>query len=204
MRHLWILMLFSLPVGAEEVQVDITGRAFDVQTRTFGTFDIRFDVDTLSGIQSYNVDGPLASYAASSLAITNLSATVNGVNIFSVPSTLASLTKGGSPLTELQLQGPNSLQMDFNVNQQVSVTNRDDPLLGLLTKSFTPYYSNGQLEIGLPGNPNAFSGDEVSVRVSAVGVPEPGILGLLLLGLAGLGLRQRIPALRHRLRPATR
>jgi hypothetical protein len=192
MRHLWILMLFSLPISAEEVQVDITGRSFDAQTRSFGTFDVRFDLDTLSGIQSYNVDGPLASYAASSLAITNLTASVDGISLFSVPATLGSLNKGGTPPTQLLTQGPDGLQLDFSVNQPVSVSNRDDPLFGLLTGSFVPFYGNGEIQIGLAGNSGAFSGDQVSVRVAPVGVAEPAVLPLLLLGLAALALGQTV------------
>ena len=106
MRYLWLWMLFALPASAAELQVDITGRAFDSQTQSFGTFAVSFDVDTLSGIQIYNVDSPLVSYAAISLAITNLTADVNGVNIFSVPATSAMLTKGASPLRNCSPRDP--------------------------------------------------------------------------------------------------
>jgi hypothetical protein len=52
MRYLWLWVLFSLPVSAGELQVDISGRAFDSQTQSFGTLQSA-DVDTLSGIQIY-------------------------------------------------------------------------------------------------------------------------------------------------------
>lgn len=191
MRHLWVWMLFALPVSAEELQVDITGRVFDTQTHSFGTFEVTFDVDTLSGIQSYNVDGPLASYSAASLAITNLAAEVNGVNIFSVPSSLASLDKGAAPLAQLLTQGPDSLSWSFDVTEPVTVANHDDALLGLLTQSFAPFYGSSQIALGVGGNPQAFLGDEVSVKFSPVGVPEPGLPGLLLTGLGAFAFRNR-------------
>jgi hypothetical protein len=51
MRYLWLWMLFALPVSPE-LQVDISGRAFDSQGQSFGTFAVSFDVDTLSGTRS--------------------------------------------------------------------------------------------------------------------------------------------------------
>lgn len=191
MRHLWVWVLFALPVSAEELQVDITGRVFDTQTQRFGTFEVTFDLDTLSGIQAYNVGGPLASYTAAALAITNLAADVNGVNIFSVPSTFATLDKGGAPLAQLLTQGSDGLSWNFDVTEPVTVTNRDDALLGLLTLSFAPFYGSSQIALGMGGNPRAWLGDEVSVKFSPVGAPEPGMLSLMLLGLALLAFRSR-------------
>jgi PEP-CTERM motif len=188
MRYLWLWMLFALPVSAGELQVDISGRAFDSQGQSFGTFAVSFDVDTLSGIQIYNVDSPLVSYAAISLAITNLTADVNGVNIFSVPATLATLTKGASPFTELLTQGPDSLLWDLDVTQSVTISNRDDPLLALLTRSFAPFYADSRIVIGTNGDPQAFLGDEVHVKFTPADVPEPAILALLLLGLVSVGV----------------
>jgi hypothetical protein len=188
MRYLWLWMLFALPVSARELQVDISGRAFDSQAQSFGTFAVSFDVDTLSGIQIYNVDSPLVSYAAISLAITNLTADVNGVNIFSVPATLATLTKGASPFTQLLTQGPDGVQWDLEVTQSLTITNRDDPLLALLTKSFAPFYADSQIAIGVNGDPKTFLGDEVHVKFTPLGVPEPGILALLLLGLVSVAV----------------
>jgi hypothetical protein len=190
-------MLFALPVSAGELQVDISGRAFDSQTQSFGTFAVSFDVDTLSGIQIYNVDSPLVSYAAISLAITNLTADVNGVNIFSVPATLATLTKGASPFTELLTQGPDSLLWDLDVTQSVTITNREDPLLALLTQSFAPFYGDSQIAIGVNGDPRAFLGDQVHVQFTPAGVREPGILALMLLGLLSVAAHNAWLRRRH-------
>lgn len=193
MRHWWrLLLLLAQPVCAAELQIDITGQALDPLTQSVvGTFNVTFDVDTLSGIQAYNVDSPLASFTATSLAITNLTADVNGLNIFSVPSVDADLSKGATPFTQLLTEGPNSLRWSFDVNAPVTVEHRDDPLLGLLTHAFAPFYANSQIAIGVADNPHAYLGDDVSVKFSPVGVPEPGILALLLLGLGCLGLQHR-------------
>jgi hypothetical protein len=197
MRYLWLWMLFALPASAAELQVDITGRAFDSQAQSFGTFAVSFDVDTLSGIQIYNVDSPLVSYAAISLAITNLTADVNGVNIFSVPATSAMLTKGAAPFAELLTHGADSLLWDLDVTESVTITNRDDPLLALLTRSFAPFYADSQIAIGVNGDPKAFLGDEVHVKFTPLGVPEPAVLALMLLGLVSVGVHHARSRRRH-------
>ena len=49
MRALLLVALISAPVAADEVEVDITG-----QTDGNGPFTASFDIDTLSGPQSYD------------------------------------------------------------------------------------------------------------------------------------------------------
>ena len=96
-------------------------------------------------------------------------------------------------------QGPESLLWDLDVTQSVTISNRDDPLLALLTRSFAPFYADSQIAIGVNGDPKAFLGDEVHVKFTPAGVPEPAILALMLLGLIAVavhhaGSRRRHPA----------
>jgi hypothetical protein len=72
-------------------------------------------------------------------------------------------------------------------------------LLALLTRSFAPFYADSQIAIGVNGDPKAFLGDEVHVKFTPLGVPEPAVLALMLLGLVSVGAhharsRRRRPA----------
>jgi hypothetical protein len=201
MRHAWPLLLsalpFALPAAADEVQVQIVGQDFGgtlVPPGPSPSFDITFDINTLSGQQSYTTfpNGILSGLQGSEIEVTNLTATVNGVSVLNVPSTTASV--GGSLVNDSGLifggftfnggSVPNGLIWDLDIHG-APVTNAGDPLLGLLTSGFANSY---------PGSEVIFSGylaDASSVTVTPVSVPEPGMLELMVLGLAAIALTRR-------------
>lgn len=187
---LLVLAIVSLPVSAEELQFDLSGLALPVGEAgsPHVPYDVTFVLKTLSGQTSSTFSsGCLNAWSFSDVQVFNLSATVGGQRVLNVPSTLAR-GSGGDLFENCTLEaggiliGKNGFFMTDIVSQRTTPLNPQDPLADLLTNLCRPPVCVVGGEGSLPGW--NLSGAHVTVSV----VPEPGMLGLTLLGLGAVGL----------------
>lgn len=191
MKALLVMLVMMSPVFADELQVDVTGLSDNGQTS--GNFDINFVVDTLSGQQSYTTaDGHLTGLSGSGIVITNLTASVDGVNVASIPSATGLL--GGDLIngSGLIFGGLSMGGFEWQIDIQPVAIDPSDPLRGLITSGFAPDYEHSFITFA------GYIGTEATVRTSARSVPEPGTLGLLALALGGLIIKLKFDNTRRR------
>jgi len=151
-------------------------------------FSVSFDLDTLSGTQSgiFGSGGCMQSFAGSSLAISNYRASVGGQTVANVASTLGGITATnivgtngtcGSMELSVDLVGPPVFIWDLGAGPTPTQTHfaaSSDPLADILA-TFTGPGVDGQLA-------NRWNLEPRSVDVR---VPEPGMPGLMVIGIFG-------------------
>lgn len=196
-RTLLLLALVSLPLSAEEFQFNLSGLALPMGEAGSPNipFNVTFMMDTLSGQSSSSFSGGcVTGWQFSGVQVSNLFAAVGGQSVLSVPSTVAS-GRGGDLF-------PGCVPDDGFVNMpgfswleirsgRTTPLDPNDPLADLFLnlcntitgEPATPCFVGGGGQ--LPG----WNLGQPSVKIAVV--PEPGMLGLMLLGLSGTALRRR-------------
>jgi PEP-CTERM motif len=203
-----LLAFTSLPAQAEELLFDLTGAAYPADNGfapSVGPVDVSFMLDTMSGIPSFAFGGGcLQSFGVSGASLTNVNVVVNGQSAMSLSS--ASAAYGGENASGSCAPGAHffaallipNLTWEFDPepsSSQAALLASNDPVATLfLGFRWGPDAAN-------PGS-GGFDGLNLDfahltvtdLGASPVSVPEPGTLGLLVLGLAGVALcgRKRI------------
>jgi hypothetical protein len=182
MRLFILLALLPFPVFAQEVQIDFTGF-----TQTNQLYTVQFDVNTASGDQ-FIADNPgcLENAVASNLDVSHLS--INGKFQPTATASLG-LISLGSGCTDNAYDNvivvgktvPFSFNMDFASGLIPQSTSVAQILLETYNRLDPSGFGDGRVE-GVPAD---------VTRMSATIVPEPGILGLLLLGTVFIAFAKR-------------
>jgi PEP-CTERM motif len=184
-----ILAFASLPTRAEELQFDLTGTAFTQDNGFYpgvGPFDISFMLDTSRSTSLFVFGNGCLQRFGGTAALSNVTVTVNGQSMMSA-SSLTGGYGGDNPAGQCPggflaaLVAPN-LVWEFDSRPGIDQTILQasaDPLATLFL-NFQQY--PGGAESG------GLNMDIKSVTVTPVSVPEPGTLGLLMLGFAGVVL----------------
>jgi hypothetical protein len=173
MRAFILLALLPFPVFAQEVQIDFTGR-----TEADQPYTVQFDVNTASG-DLFIADNPgcLENAVASNLAVSNLS--INGKFQRSATASLG-LISLGSGCTDNSYENVivigKILPFPFNMDFASSLIPPSTSVAQILLETYNRLDPSGFGDGSVEGVPADFT------RMSATLVPEPGILGLLLLG----------------------
>jgi hypothetical protein len=197
-----ILGLSGMQVAvADELQFDLTGTAYSSTGASAGLFDISFMLDTQSGFvgtgfyDSNLPDNPYQNaFIVTNATYSNLNFIVDGTSIFSTPQAegsyiLTTLPSGGNTL--LSNSGPPLLEWHFSPMPAYMSQATYDALPDPLATVFLSYQDNfnGQGEILTASGDTldlVFASEtvrDVSGPGPVVGVPEPGLLELMLLGL---------------------
>lgn len=180
----------GLPALAADLQFDITGQA-ESNTGAEQAFRIDFTVDTLSGAQSYALGGDCVnSFSMLGGSVSNVSASIGGQSVWNAAGA-SGLATGqlesacGGPLAGgLGVVGSGTQYFLFGFRSSAPLAlNPNDPLAGLLT-DFN--YGDGEGTLG-----GSWNLDDLTVRVTAVGVPEPGYLTLMAFGLGAIAWQHR-------------
>lgn len=204
-----ILAVTSLPTQAEDLQFDLTGTAFTPGNGFFpgvGPFDISFVLDTQSGTRSLIFGtsnnpgaGCLGHFGINGASLEDVTILVAGQSIFAGDATagyggdiVAPVCTSNFTAGLVFTAGTTSVVWDFDPSpgiSQAALLASNDPVATLFL-NFQQYPSSG----GLSGPSGHLNLDFRDVTVTPVGVPEPGALGLLVLGLTGVVLcgRKRI------------
>jgi hypothetical protein len=173
MRAFFLLALLPFPVFAQEVQIEFAGL-----TEAHQPYTVQFDVNTASG-DLFIADNPgcLENTTASDLAVSNLS--INGK--FQPTATVSlGLISLGSGCTDNaysnQIVIGKILPFPFNMDFASSLIPPSTSVAQILLETYNRLDPSGFGD----GSVEGVSADVT--RMSATFVPEPGILGLLLLG----------------------
>jgi hypothetical protein len=182
MRAFILLALLPFPVFAQEVQIDFTGL-----TEAHQPYTVQFDVNTASG-DLFIADNPgcLENAVASDLAVSNLS--INGK--FQPTATVSlGLISLGSGCTDNaysnQIVIGKILPFPFNMQFASSLIPPSTSVAQILLETYNRLDPNGFGD----GSVEGVSADVT--RMSATIVPEPGVLGLLLLGTVLIAFAKR-------------
>ena len=205
--------------AADELQFDLTGTAYTSTGASAGLFDISFMLDTQSGTIStgfYDEFLPQNPYQnafiVSEAVYDNLNFTVNGASVFSTPQavgtyTLTTLAFGGSMVVPTSGDTPilewHYVPMPAYMSEE-TYNALPDPLATVFLSYQNNFQGTGSLFINTDGtDPLSLVFASETVRdVSGpgpVGVPEPGVLELMLLGFGAVFAAARLP---HRRRDA--
>jgi hypothetical protein len=200
-----VTLAATAPVHAQEAQLTITGLAYPVAGNGGGSgvpFAVSFDFNPLSGqqqatFQQFGGTNFLQSYSDTGFQVTNFFASIGGQTI--------SAPRSSTGVVGLLLESTPGGRYEFGFNASVfsfesgaglgNFTQSQylafkDPLESMLPSLLTYHGSESG---GLPGYDLA----PLSTTFRVVGVPEPGVLALLLTGLVGLGLarsKRQVPA----------
>ena len=197
--------------AADELQFDLTGTAYTSSGASAGLFDISFMLDTKSGDIStgfYDEFLPQNPYQnafiVSEAVYDNLNFTVNGTSVFSTPQavgtyTLTTLAPGGSMVVPTSGTYP-ILEWHFAPMPAYMSQATYDALPDPLATVFLSYQDtfNGQGTMFTTAGDSldlVFASEtvrDVSGPGPVVGVPEPGVLELMLLGLGAVFARARL------------
>ncbi len=206
-----ILGLVGMQVAAaDELQFDLTGTAYTSTGASAGLFDISFMLDTQSGTISTGFYDPFLpdnpyqnAFIVSEAAYDNLTFTLNGTSVFSTPQavgtyTLTTLAPGGSMVVPTSGSVPilewHFVPMPAYMSQE-TYNALSDPLATVFLSYQDAFNGRGTIftDFTDPGDTLdlVFASETVRDVTSTpppVGVPEPGILGLMLFGFGGLWL----------------
>jgi hypothetical protein len=205
MRRLALSLLatVSLPVCAAELQFNLSGDA--LPSGTSGTanipFNVVFDLNTLGGTQSsFSISSPhcLSGWSFSGAPAAIVSATVGGKIVLQPGPAIASgngehpASPSGCELDDGTMDvGSLFWQEILTQNTTPLNLNPKDPLGDLFLNNLCHLEGSSEkagCEIGfLPG----WNLGVTSVKITQLAVPEPGYLGLILLGFAAVELRRR-------------
>jgi len=195
MRTLLLLAIVSLPTSAAELQFDITGTATPfANPGVFTPYHVTFELNTLSGQTTSSFsDGCLTAWSFSGVHATNLSATVGVQSVLNVPATLA--RGGGGSLEAGCFMHSATISvgefiLDDVISQRTTPLNPKDPLADLLINLC--HLSSRPMEGCFWGGEGSLPGWDLdsgnSVKITALPVPEPGVLALFGLSLTALVL----------------
>jgi PEP-CTERM motif len=183
-----LLAFTSLPAQAEEFQFDLSGTAFTPGNGYYpgvGPIDISFILDTSQSASSFVFGNSCLQHFQGGAAVSNYNVQLNGQSMLSMPQTGAGFygdnANGSCNAVFFTAFGLPSFLWEVDPNPGISksaLLASTDPLATLFT-NFQSYPGYGE-----------FAGLNVDIsRVTVrdpVSVPEPGTLGLLMLGFAGV------------------
>ena len=190
-------------VRSEELQVSYSGQACpEFSCSSSEPFSLSYDVDTQSGqtSASFGVSPPaitspvLGEFDTSNQVITNFVAVVGGRTVLSIPKTSGQFAWAIEDPTLYDFGGNVTGGFIFDslatpVIGEAEFQKQPDPLAFMLLLAASPPDGNG-VGIALLG-PDTAPQLALSGQMFITAVPTPGMLPLLLAGLAGLALSWR-------------